>query len=93
MLHEELTDKIRNSKGANLAKAVSLLETNAHDLPGFFANNPKGKLLAKYLSDLAGLITQEQKGILDELAGLRRDVDHIYRQWHGYLCGESESHL
>jgi PAS domain S-box-containing protein len=72
-----LSDRIRNSKAADLTKAVALMETHAHDLPGFFANNPKGKLLTKYLSSLADLLSKEQKAMLDELACLRSHIEHI----------------
>ena len=72
-----VSDKVRGSKVASLAKAVKLMESHAQDLPGFFGSHPKGKLLAKFLSDLSQHLASEQKIVLDELASLRANIEHI----------------
>ena len=72
-----ISDKVRNSKTADLARAVALMEAHADDLPGFFAHNPKGKLLFQFLSSLAEHLAAEQKDMLQELASLRENIEHV----------------
>ena len=91
-----LLDRIRNSKGADVIRAVALLEANAHDLPTFFANNPKGKVLAKYLCDLAKHLSKEQEGILAEIDSLRDNAEHVrgivtLQQGYAKVSGMRES--
>ncbi len=72
-----VSDKIRQSKVANLTKAVALLQAHSNDLPDFLANDPKGVLLPGYLGNLAAFIAEEQKEVLLELASLTSNIDHI----------------
>jgi len=72
-----VSDKMRQSKVANLTKAVALLQAHSRDLPVFLVNDPKGKLLPGYLSNLAALISKEQREVLLELASLNNNIDHI----------------
>jgi PAS domain S-box-containing protein len=72
-----VSDKVRNSRVAALAKAVDLMKAHAPDLGGFFSSNPKGKQLFSFLCCLADHLTHEQKTVLGELASLRGFVEHI----------------
>ncbi|MGA2863563.1 MAG: PAS domain S-box protein [Verrucomicrobiota bacterium] len=72
-----MADKLRNSKAPNLAKAAALLQAHAGNLPGFFADHPKAKQLPDYLSNLAARLVKEQTEMLEELAALRDNIEHI----------------
>jgi signal transduction histidine kinase len=70
-------DKLRQSKLSSLAKAAALLESHANDLPAYFAEDPRAKLLPRFLSELAGRLATEQAQISAELDSLTANVDHI----------------
>ena len=72
-----IAEKVRQSKVSSLAKVVALLQSHEADLPGFFANNPQGKQLPAYLASLATRLTQEQVNVLNEIAALSANIQHI----------------
>ncbi len=72
-----IADKVRQSKVANLARIVSLLQAHEKDLSGFFSENPKGKQLPGYLAELAAHLNQEQEDILQEVGSLVENIIHI----------------
>jgi PAS domain S-box-containing protein len=72
-----ISEKIRNSKVPNIAKAVSLMRAHENDLAGFLANDPKGRQLLDYLSNLAAHLAQEQEQILQEAGSLAKKITHI----------------
>jgi PAS domain S-box-containing protein len=72
-----ISEKIRDSKVPNIAKAVSLMRTHESDLAGFLANDPKGRKLLGYLSDLAAHLAQEQEEVLSEAGSLAKKIMHI----------------
>ncbi len=61
----------------NIAKAVALLRAHENDLAGFLANDPKGRQLLDYLSNLATHLAQEQEEILSEAGSLAKKIMHI----------------
>jgi signal transduction histidine kinase len=72
-----IVEKVKNSKVANLTKVAALLEQHEGDLPGFFANNPKGKQIPAYLSGLGVHLMEEQQEILEETKLLTSNIEHI----------------
>ena len=72
-----ISDKVRQSRIANLGKVVSLLREHQSDLAGYLSNNAKGKQLLDYLDALTDHLTAEQTEIINELALLTRNIDHI----------------
>jgi PAS domain S-box-containing protein len=72
-----IAEKMRSSKIANINKAVTLIRTHENDLNNFFANDPKGKQLPAYLSNLASHLAQEQEDILHEVGSLVSNIMHI----------------
>ncbi|MDB6019945.1 MAG: sensor signal transduction histidine kinase [Pedosphaera sp.] len=72
-----VSDKVRDSKAANVAKIAALLEAQAHDLPGFFANDPKGRQLPGYLRSLAEHLAAEKEEMVKELTLLSNNIEHI----------------
>ena len=72
-----ISEKIRNSKVPNIAKAVSLMRAHESDLAGFLTNDPKGRQLLDYLSNLAAHLAQEQEEVLQEAGSLAKRITHI----------------
>ena len=72
-----VTDSLKKSKVANLAKVVALLREHEADLGGFFANTAKGKQLPGYLAQLSDHLAAEQAAAIQELAQLHKNIEHI----------------
>ncbi len=72
-----VADRVHKSKVVNLSKAVALIDEHGQDLAGFFGANPKGKQLPAYLKGVAAHLATEQEEILQELANLSHNIDHI----------------
>jgi PAS domain S-box-containing protein len=72
-----VADSLRKSKSANLSKVVALLREHEADLGDFITNDPKGKQLPGYLAHLSEHLAGEQTVILNELARLQKNVEHI----------------
>jgi PAS domain S-box-containing protein len=72
-----MEEKLRNTKSSNLLKAAALIRDHASDLPGFFANDPKGRQLPAYLANVADHLASEQNDMRRELASLCANIEHI----------------
>ena len=72
-----VSDKIRNSKAAGLGKVAGLLQQHAADLGAFISTDERGKHLPAYLAQLSEQLMLDQRGALEELDSLRKNVDHI----------------
>jgi PAS domain S-box-containing protein len=72
-----ISDRIRQSKMGNLAKISTVLQEHANDLAEFLSRDPKGLVLPRYLSAIVATVADEQKEVLEELASLSSNIDHI----------------
>jgi PAS domain S-box-containing protein len=72
-----VSEKIRESKVQNLAKAVALLREHEPDLAAFLTTDARGRQLCDYLESLARYLGKEQLEILKELGSLGANVEHI----------------
>jgi signal transduction histidine kinase len=72
-----ITDSVKKSRVANLARVVSLLEEHAADIGNFIAHDPRGKQVPTYLAQLSEHLLNDQKATIEELDSLRRNVEHI----------------
>ncbi|HXB60554.1 MAG TPA: PAS domain-containing sensor histidine kinase, partial [Candidatus Acidoferrales bacterium] len=72
-----ITDGVRQSKAANLAKIVVMLQEHEHDLGTFITSDSKGKLLPAYLAELSEHLLAEQKAATQELDHLCGNIEHI----------------
>ena len=89
-------ERVKKSKVSSLAKVAALFQEHAADLPGFFAGDPRGRQLPGYLSDLAAHLGVEQEDILQELASLAANIEHIkeivnMQQSYARVAGVTES--
>lgn len=72
-----LTEMVRESKVASLARTAAILKEHEADLARFLSEDPKGNLLPDFLGSLAERLVSEQEAMLGELALLNRNIDHI----------------
>ncbi|MEP7311114.1 MAG: ATP-binding protein [Pseudomonadota bacterium] len=91
-----VTDRLKRSKAARLADVAALLEQNTADLASFMTVDERGKQLPAYLATLASQLQAERQSMLDELATLRANLDHIkdavtMQQTYAKRCGVSET--
>ncbi len=72
-----LTTGLRYSKAESLARVAQLLHEHGHDLPEFITKDPKGRLIPEYIVSLAQHLTDERDRLLNELAAMQQNIDHI----------------
>jgi PAS domain S-box-containing protein len=72
-----VTERIRESKIASVAKTAQLLAENADRLPEFFAQDPRARQLPPYLKMLGDHLAAERAEVMRELETLQKNVDHI----------------
>jgi len=64
-------------KAKRLRQVVELVRAHRDDLPRFFAEDPRGKLVPDYLAQLSCGIEADQDHAAKELVALRRSVDRV----------------
>jgi signal transduction histidine kinase len=72
-----ISNKLRHMRLENVGKASALLNQHVNDLPGFLTNDPKGRRLPEYLSELSNHLGNERDEILRELKSLVDGIEHI----------------
>jgi len=72
-----IVETLQNSKVANLARAVTLMRAHEHDLGNFLTNDPKGKQLLEYLTNLAAQLEKDKAEALQEIGNLVSNIVHI----------------
>lgn len=72
-----ISEKVANSEVANLKKVTDLIDEHTEDLAEFFTQDPQGKHIPTYLTEVGNVLTQEQEAIADKLRSLVKNVEHI----------------
>ncbi len=72
-----IREKLRDSEVASLVKLGGLLQQHEADLPGFLTAHPKGKLVPRFIIQLADQIGAEHTLLQEEQDKLTRNVEHI----------------
>jgi PAS domain S-box-containing protein len=72
-----IRETTQNSKIPTLCKVSELIHQHAADLGQFITQDDKGKRLPEFIAQLADRLNQERASVLNEIASLTRDVDHI----------------
>ncbi|HET7624090.1 MAG TPA: two-component regulator propeller domain-containing protein [Verrucomicrobiae bacterium] len=88
-------EKVKNSSAAKLDRVLSLLREHEGDLAGFLSRDPRGKQVVAFLEAIATHLDAEKGAVLNEIAALARNVDHIksvvaMQQTHARVGGVSE---
>lgn len=72
-----LTERLRHSEIANLAKVSQLLTEHRADLAEYLTRDGKGKLIPAFLGALAEQLSEERAAQLQELTSLQQNIDHV----------------
>ena len=72
-----VAEKVKKSRAASLTKVVALLREHEADLGAFLTADPKGKQVPAFLGTLADHLGTEQAAVLQELANLQKNIQHI----------------
>jgi C4-dicarboxylate-specific signal transduction histidine kinase len=90
-----LSERLHDSKIVRLSDAAALMQENGQDLVAFLTNDPKGKLMPRYLIKLSEHLLAEHVALLHEFESLARNVEHIkeivaMQQSYAKVCGVRE---
>jgi signal transduction histidine kinase len=72
-----VTHHLRSSRISKLVQTAGLLSAHQADLATYLTSDPAGKNIPRYLIKLAEHVESERQVVLDELAGLNKNIDHI----------------
>jgi signal transduction histidine kinase len=72
-----VTERLKKSRIGHLSKAVRLLRDHQADLGTFITSDPTGMQMPMFLSQLSDHLAGEQADVLNELAHLQKNVEHI----------------
>lgn len=72
-----ISDQVRHTKAASIAKLATLFSEHKADLADFLTADARGKMIPDYLVTLAESLAVEQKTLITELEGLRKNIEHI----------------
>ena len=86
---------LRGSRAPALSRAAQLLREHEADLPTFLREDPRGRPLVDYLSSATQHMAREHEGLMEEMQGLIRNVEHIravvsMQQTHARVGGWQE---
>lgn len=71
--------KLKESRVKSLQQITDLIESQKHSLGQFFDSDPRGVKLPGYIRLTAQTLSQENVALQSEVAGLRKNVDHVKR--------------
>jgi signal transduction histidine kinase len=69
--------KLKESEISSLVRVGEMLQTHQSNLPAFLTADERGKHLPGFLIELSECLSQEHKGLMDEIQGLTTGLDHI----------------
>ena len=72
-----IREKVSNSELANLEKVASIINEHTDDLGPFLTEDPQGKHIPVYLTEVSKCLTDEQTDIISKLKVLTENVQHI----------------
>jgi signal transduction histidine kinase len=70
---------VERSKAPGVHRVSQLMQEHREDLAGLLTIDPRGIRLPEYIGALGTALDQEHRELLEEVASLRRDVEHISR--------------
>ncbi len=72
-----LSETVRNSEVGDLNRVLQLVSQNKDDLGVFLTTDPRGKHLPSYLIEAGQALSGEQATLIEKLASLTKNIDHI----------------
>ena len=70
-------ERLESSRLATLQRTAHLLEPHQDDPTAFFADDPKAKLLPRFLCELHRNLAEEHRAIREEMLTLNANIEHI----------------
>jgi two-component system NtrC family sensor kinase len=68
---------VRDSRSLQLSRVAGLLREHRHHLPAYLTQDEKGRLVPAYVEELAVVLADERRTLLDEFTVLTKGIDHI----------------
>jgi len=72
-----VSDRLKRSRLSNLRRATAMLREQNGSLAQFLTTDSKGKVLPEYLSNVSDQLAADQSQILNEVALLSQNIEHI----------------
>ncbi len=72
-----VTERITNSEIANLSRLAQLLGEHSADLAEFLTNDPQGKHIPTYLTEVSSHLSVQQAETIEKLCSLMKNVEHV----------------
>jgi PAS domain S-box-containing protein len=72
-----IREKVTNSEVLNLEKVASIINEHTDDLGTFLTEDPQGKYIPVYLTEVSKCLQSERTDIIGKLRGLADNVQHI----------------
>lgn len=72
-----ITKQVVNSEVSNLGKLAELINNHMGDIGKYITEDPKGKHVPVYLTEVSKCLIKEQADITDKLRILAKNVEHI----------------
>jgi sensor domain CHASE-containing protein len=72
-----VAERVRGSKLEKLQRLARMVEQHQDDLGAFLTQDPKGRHVAPYLSEVTRLMAVEHEGVAREVQALERGIEHI----------------
>ena len=91
-----VVERVKQSKAPGLSRVATLLLEKGSQVGEFLASDERGKRIPEYLATLGEQLVADQRMALQELAGLRENLEHIketvaMQQSYAKLCGVTET--
>ena len=72
-----IQEKVKGSKAAKVCEIAEMISSNLDNIDNFLKQDEKGKHIPGYLCDVTRYMVEEQAAMLEKLASLSKNVDHI----------------
>lgn len=72
-----LYERLRDSRVPNLSKVAAMLHENEHRLAGFLCTDERGRMIPRYLEQLAGHLNADHTELNRETQHVLRGIEHI----------------
>jgi DNA-binding response OmpR family regulator len=72
-----VTERVTNSEIANLSRLAQLLGKHSADLAEFLTNDPQGKHIPTYLTEVSSHLSVQQAETIEKLRSLMKNVEHV----------------
>jgi C4-dicarboxylate-specific signal transduction histidine kinase len=91
-----ISEQVEQSRAKNLSRIAAMLDEQGDAVGAFLTQDPRGKHVRGYLTQVSEHLAAERAAMLKELASLRNNIDHIkgivtMQQSHARVSGVKES--